>query len=51
MTYPARNKEMKTRMRWRFDGEVADELAHYIIGDVSHYFSKGHLNPIKYLNC
>lgn len=40
----ARNKEMKTRMRWRFDGEVADELAHYIFGDVSQYFSESHRN-------
>ncbi len=48
---PARGDTEKTRMRWRFDGEVADELSHYIFGDVSHYFSKGHLNPIKYLNC
>jgi hypothetical protein len=48
---PARDKEMKTRIRWRFDGEVADDLSHYIFGDISHYISKGSLNPVKYLNC
>lgn len=48
---PARSEREKTRMRWRFDGEIADEMAHYFAGDVSHYISKRSQNPIKYLNC
>lgn len=48
---PARGDHEKTRMRWRFEGEIADELANYFAGDVRHYMSKRSQYPIKYLNC
>jgi hypothetical protein len=48
---PARGDHEKTRMRWRFEGEIADELSHYFAGDVRHYISTRSQYPIKYLNC
>ncbi|MDH5507092.1 MAG: hypothetical protein OEZ02_07705 [Anaerolineae bacterium] len=47
----ARNEAHNTRDRWRFDGEIADDLFHYIGGEVGHYVKKGNQNPIHYLNC
>jgi hypothetical protein len=39
------------RVRWGFDGEPADELAHLIGVDVAQYFPAGAANPVRYLNC
>jgi hypothetical protein len=47
----ARSKTQKTRVRWRFIGAYADELSHYVGGDVGHYITKGSQNPIRYINC
>ncbi len=44
----ARSTHQKTRTRWRFEGEVAHELRHYIGGDVSRYLTQ---NPVRYINC
>ena len=41
----------KSRKRWGFSGEVAEELAHYQITSVRHLFKKGNSSPFKYLNC
>lgn len=45
----ARHKESKTQNRWRFDGIVAQNLQHYIGGNVEKYI--GAQNPIRYVNC
>lgn len=47
----ARSLQQKTRQRWRFDGEIAEELQHYVGGSVEDYISHGEQNPIKYINC
>ncbi len=49
-TAKARDPKQKTRARWRFKGEVAEDFQHYVGGDVSHYLTQGAQNPIKYLN-
>jgi hypothetical protein len=50
---PRRDKypDGRPRVRWGFDGEPADELAHLIGVDVSSYFPQGSQNPVRYLNC
>ena len=47
----ARSKESAIQDRWRFDGEVALELQHYVGGSVEAYLSPGAQNPIRYVNC
>ena len=47
----ARSKDAKTQNRWRFDGEIAQELQHYVGGDVGAYIKRGAQSPIKYINC
>ena len=47
----ARRKESKKQERWRFDGEIAEELSHYIGGEVGHYSKKGSHTSFRYLNC
>jgi hypothetical protein len=39
------------KVRWGFDGEPADELAHLIGLDVTQYFPAGAANPVRYVNC
>ncbi|MXW42550.1 MAG: hypothetical protein F4138_02510 [Acidimicrobiia bacterium] len=41
----------KPHKRWGFNGEVADELAHYRNTSVQHLFKKGECSPFKYVNC
>ena len=41
----------KSRKRWGFSGEVADELAHYRNTSVRHLFKQGESTPFKYVNC
>lgn len=44
--------DVKTgRPRWGFDGEIADEIAHYRNRSVAHLFKPGDASPVKYLNC
>jgi hypothetical protein len=45
----ARSKDSRTQNRWRFEGVVAQELQHYIGGNVERYI--GSQNPIRYVNC
>jgi len=45
----ARSQDTKTQNRWRFDGIVAQELRHYVGGNVEKYI--GAQNPIRYVNC
>ncbi len=45
----ARKQEARTQDRWRFDGIVAQDLQHYIGGNVEKYI--GAQNPIRYVNC
>ncbi|MCU0511186.1 MAG: hypothetical protein MUE40_01315 [Anaerolineae bacterium] len=46
-----RSPGQKTTRRWRFTGEVATHLRHYVGGSVEHYYKTGAQNPIRYLNC
>ena len=41
----------KSRKRWGFSGQVADELAHYRNTSVRHLFKQGESSPFKYVNC
>lgn len=45
----ARSQDAKTQDRWRFAGSVAQDLQHYVGGNVEKYI--GAQNPIKYVNC
>ncbi len=47
----ARSLEQKHQDRWRFDGEIAIEMEHYIGKSVASYITPGSRNPIKYVNC
>ncbi len=46
-----RNPSQKISNRWRFDGEIAVELQHYVGGSVTKYSKTGAQNPIRYVNC
>lgn len=48
---PARSPEQRIQNRWRFDGEIAGEMQHYIGGSVERYMKTGTRNPVKYVNC
>ncbi|MFH1891089.1 MAG: hypothetical protein ABIK83_00225 [Candidatus Zixiibacteriota bacterium] len=48
---PARNPKQKRTARWRFSGEIAEDLQHYIGGSVETYLKPGAQNPIRYVNC
>ncbi len=39
------------KLRWGFDGEPTDELAHLIGLDVRPLFPPGAANPVRYVNC
>ncbi len=45
-----RSGEDYPKMRWRFDGQVAVHLQHYVGGRVEHY-TQGSQNPVRYINC
>lgn len=45
----ARSQDARTQNRWRFDGIVAQDLQHYVGGNVEKYV--GAQNPIRYVNC
>lgn len=45
----ARHQDSRKQNRWRFDGIVAQNLQHYIGGNVEKYV--GAQNPIRYVNC
>jgi len=45
----ARDLKQKTQDRWRFTGEVAAEMQHYVGKSVASYI--GAQNPIRYVNC
>ena len=47
----ARSPDQKQQSRWRFEGEVAGDLRHYIGGSVATYSKPGAQNPVKYVNC
>lgn len=44
-------RKAATKDRWRFEGEIADELVHYVGIDVQQYYPRGAQNPIRYINC
>ncbi len=44
-------KEQKIHKRWRFEGEVAQEMQQYVGGSVEEYRKAGAQSPIKYINC
>lgn len=37
--------------RWGFDGEIANEMAHYRNHSIKHLYKKGDANEIRYFNC
>jgi hypothetical protein len=39
------------KARWGFEGEPAEELAHFLNTSVAHLFKPGQANPITYVNC
>jgi len=43
-------KEQKTHKRWRFEGEVAKEMQHYVGCSVERYTKAGAQNPVRYVN-
>ncbi len=47
----ARESEQKIQSRWRFEGEIAKNLQHYVGGDVGAYIKRGAQSPVKYVNC
>ena len=47
----ARGAEQRVQSRWRFDGEVAEDLQHYVGGNVASYIKPGAQSPVKYINC
>jgi hypothetical protein len=47
----ARDPEQKIQDRWRFNGEVAKDLQHYVGCSVKHYFKRGNQSPVLYINC
>ncbi len=47
----ARAPDQKVQSRWRFEGEVAKELRHYVGGSVAAYLKPGAQSPVKYVNC
>lgn len=47
----ARDPDQKLQARWRFEGEVARELRHYVGGSVAAYLKPGAQSPVKYVNC
>lgn len=47
----ARSLEQKRQNRWRFIGEIAIGMEHYIGKSVASYITAGSRNPIKYVNC
>jgi len=46
----AKSPTAKVRNRWRFEGEVAVELAHYIGGSIEAYLKPGAQSPTRYVN-
>jgi len=47
----ARSTKAKRQNRWRFDGEVANEMQHYVGKGVASYIVSGSRNPVRYVNC
>ncbi|KXK22629.1 MAG: hypothetical protein UZ15_CFX003000923 [Chloroflexi bacterium OLB15] len=45
------NPNQQIRNRWRFTGQVASEMKHYIGQGVRHYRKRGSQSPILYVNC
>lgn len=37
--------------KWGFEGEPADEMAHYLNCSLAHMYKKGEQGPFKYVNC
>jgi hypothetical protein len=50
-TVSARSKKQKKQQRWRFEGEIAEDMQCYVGGSVESYLKKGAQNPITYINC
>ncbi|OQA44659.1 MAG: hypothetical protein BWY52_01557 [Chloroflexi bacterium ADurb.Bin325] len=46
-----RYAEQRIRQRWRFEGQVAQALCHYVGGSTENYAAVGAQNPIRYVNC
>ena len=43
--------DAKRNKRWEFEGETANDLSHYVGGNVEKYSKVGAQNPIRYVNC
>ena len=47
----AKAKNGVTKIRWRFKGDEALKLGHYIGQSVAHYIKKGSQSPVLYIKC
>jgi hypothetical protein len=47
----ARSPSQKIQERWRFHGEIAEDLRHYVGGSVAAYLKRGAQFPVRYINC
>ena len=47
----ARSLEQKHQNRWRFEGEIANDMKNYVGKSVASYITLGSRNPLKYINC
>jgi uncharacterized protein len=47
----ARSPAQKIQSRWRFHGEIAHHLQHYVGGSVAAYLKPGAQFPVRYINC
>ena len=45
------NAKQKVQDRWMFEGNIADDLAHYLGGSVEQYLKPGSQNPARYVKC
>ena len=47
----ARSPEQERQSRWSFEGQIVQELQHYVGGSVKAYLTPGARTPVRYLNC
>lgn len=47
----ARSPQQKIQARWRFEGEIAQNLRHYVGGSVAIYLKQGGRFPVRYIHC
>jgi len=48
---PTITNEGQITNRWIFEGDIAENLQHYVGGSIERYVVQGAQNPVKYINC